>query len=240
LFASIDGLSGAKEKLKLKNDDMTTATAINYYEIVSRLPAGSELILREQTWEDYEEILEDVGEASGLRISFDGENLKIMTLSTKHEKYVRLMEMLITALSLKTRKKILHFGSATMKSSRSERGSEPDCCFYVQNAEQVAHLDTIDFTRDAPPDIVVEIDIYHASTEKFEIYSKLQVPEFWLYDGKKLKIYQLFNEVYEEIEKSTALSILTAEILTDFLNRLETSDQYEILLEFEKWLDEQK
>src|SRR5687768_3959266 len=133
---------------------MTTEVLTDYSKIVSQLPAGSEIVLREQNWEDYEDIIESVGEASGLRISFDGENIKIMTLSTKHEKYVRLIEMLITALSLKTRKKILHFGSSTMKSSRQERGSEPDCCFYVQNAEQIAHLDTIDFTGDAPPDIV--------------------------------------------------------------------------------------
>jgi Uma2 family endonuclease len=219
---------------------MTAAVLTDYSKIVSQLPAGSEIVLREQTWSDYEEILESVGEASGLRISFDGENIKIITLSTKHEKYVRLIEMLITALSLKTRKKVLHFGSATMKSSRRERGSEPDCCFYVQNAERVAHLDTIDFTRDAPPDIVVEIDIYHASTEKFETYSKLGVPEFWLYDGEQMKIYQLKDGSYSSVTQSPALPVLSDAVLSEFLNRLKTSDQFEILLDFEKWLVEQK
>jgi Uma2 family endonuclease len=219
---------------------MTTAVLTDYSKIVSQLPAGSEIVLREQTWDDYEEILESVGEASGLRISFDGENIKIMTLSTKHEKYVRLIEMLITTLSLKTRKKILHFGSSTMKSSRQERGSEPDCCFYVQNAERVAHLDTIDFTRDAPPDIVVEIDIYRASPEKFEIYEKLGVPELWLYDGEQMRIYQLRDGSYSSVTQSPALPILTDAVLSEFLNRLKKSDQFEILLDFEKWLDEQK
>ncbi|HSK70075.1 MAG TPA: hypothetical protein VK892_00160, partial [Pyrinomonadaceae bacterium] len=86
---------------------MATAVLTNYREIITHLPAGSEIRLREQTWEDYEEILESFGEAGGLRISFDGENVKIMTLSTKHEKFVRFIEMIITTLSLKTRKKIL-------------------------------------------------------------------------------------------------------------------------------------
>lgn len=219
---------------------MTTATATNYYEIVSQFPAGSELILREQTWEDYENIIEEVGEASGLRISYDGEIVKIMTLSIRHEKYVRFFEMLITTLSLKLRKKILHFGSATMKASRQHRGSEPDCCFYVQNAEAVARKATIDFSRDVPPDIVVEVDIHHDSLDKFAIYGAFGVPEFWLYDSKKLKIYQFEGESYFEVEKSIALPILSAEILTDFLNRLEGSDQFEVLLDFEKWLEEQK
>ncbi len=219
---------------------MTTATAINYYEVVSQLPAGSEIVLREQTWEDYEEILEDVGEASGLRISYDGKIVKIITLSTTHEKYVRFFEMLITTLSLRLKKKILHFGSATMKASRKQRGSEPDCCFYIQNAEAVARKATIDFSRDVPPDVVVEVDIHHDSLNKFSIYSALRVPEFWLYNGNQLKIYRLENDAYTEVESSIALPILTAQILSDFLNRLEKSDQFEILLEFETWLESQK
>ncbi len=219
---------------------MTTATATNYYEIVSGFPAGSELILHEQTWEDYENILEEVGEASGLRVSYDGKIVKIMTLSATHEKYVRFFEMLITILSLRLRKKILHFGSATMKASRKQRGSEPDCCFYIQNAEVVARKAAIDFSRDVPPDVVVEVDIHHDSLDKFSIYSALRVPEFWLYDGKKLKIYQLKNDDYFEVKQSLALPILTAEVLSDFLSRLETSDQFEVLVEFENWLESQK
>ena len=219
---------------------MTTATAVNYYEIVTKLPAGSELILRGQTYEDYEEIIEEIGEKGGLRVSFDGKILKIMTLSTTHEKYVRFFEMLMTVLSLRLKTKILHFGSATMKSQRTKRGSEPDCCFYIQNAEVVARKATIDFSRDVPPDLVVEVDIHHDSLDKFAIYSALRVPEFWLYDGKQLKIYKLENENYSEIEQSFALPILTSGVLTDFINRLEKSDQFEVLLEFEKWLEEQK
>ena len=218
---------------------MTTAIATNYYEIVSNLPAGSELILRGQSFEDYEEILEDVGEAGGLRVSYDGEIVKIMTLSVRHEKYVRFIERLIDNVSMRKRVKILSFGSATMKTSRKNRGSEPDCCFYIQNSEAVARKSSIDFSRDIPPDVVVEVDIHHDSLDKFSIYAALRVPGFWLFDGKKLKIYKFENESYFEVERSLALPILSSEILTDFLNRIETSDQFEILLEFEKWLENQ-
>lgn len=218
----------------------TTATAtVNFSDIIARLPAESDVFLRNRTWAEYEELVESVGEASGLRVSFDGSNVKIMTLSTKHEKYVRLIERLIGSLSMRKRIKILSYGSATMKSSRQERGSEPDCCFYVQNAELVADKESIDFSRDVPPDVVVEIDIHHFSTEKFEIYSRLRVPEFWLYDGERLRVFRLENESYVAVKKSFALPILTDDVLTDFLNRLETSDQYEISLQFEEWLDRQ-
>jgi len=218
---------------------MATAVLTNYSEITSRLPAGSDVFLRGQTFEDYEEIMESVGEASGLRISFDGRNVKIITLSTKHEKYVRLVERMIDNLSMRKRIKILSYGSSTIKSSRQERGSEPNCCFYVQSAELVADKETIDFSRDVPPDIVVEVDIHHSSMEKFEIFSKLRVPEFWLYDGERLRIHRFESENYVAVKKSLALPILSDDILTDFLNSLQTSDQFEILLKFEKWLDSQ-
>ena len=217
---------------------MMTEVTTNYSKIISQLPAGSDVFLRGQSWGDYEAIIEAVSEASGLRISFDGENVKIMTLSTRHEKYVRFIERLVDNLSMRKRIKILSFGSATMKSSRRERGSEADCCFYIQNAELVAHKNTIDFSTDVPPDVVVEIDVHHSSMEKFEIYAKLKVPEFWLYDGERLRIYQLENQSYRAVKKSPSLPILTADVLTDFLNRLEDSDQYETLLDFEKWLNE--
>jgi Uma2 family endonuclease len=236
LFDSINRLFGAAQSVSIMN----TSTTTNYYEIISRLPAGSELILREQTFEDYEEILEEIGEANGLRVQFDGELVKIMTLSTRHEKYVRLIERLIDNVSMRKRIKILSFGSSTMKISQKSRGSEPDCCFYIQNAEAVARKSSIDFSRDVPPDLVVEVDIYHDSLDKFSIYSALQVPEFWLFNGEKLKIYKLEINNYFEVEQSLALPILTAETLTGFLNRLENSDQFEVLVEFEKWLEEQR
>jgi Uma2 family endonuclease len=204
---------------------------------MSNFPAGSELVLRGMSWQGYEEILEEAGEANGLRISYDGKIVKIMTLSSKHEKYVRLIERLIGNISMQKRIKILSYGSATMKTSQKQRGSEPDCCFYVQNAAAVAKKSSIDFSRDTPPDIVVEVDIYHDSLDKFEIYASLSVPEFWLYDGQTMKIFSLEGKKYSEIEKSHALPFLTSGILTDFLNRLESSDQFEILLEFEKWLE---
>lgn len=218
---------------------MTTAVLTDYSQMLSRLPAGSEIALPEQTFDDYEEILESVGEASDLRISFNGEKIKIITLLTQHEKYVRFIERLVDNLSMRKRIKILSFGSATMKSSRHECGSEPDCSFYVQNADVIGSLRSLDFSRDIPPDIVVEVDIYHAPTGKSEIYAKLGVSEYWLFDGEEMKIYELENERYEAVETSPALPILTGEILTRHLALLKTNDQYEALLAFENWLDEQ-
>jgi hypothetical protein len=54
-----------------------------------------------------------------------------------------------------------------------------------------------------------------------------------------MKIHQLVGGKYSEVKIRPALPVLTGEVLTGFLQKLKTSDQYEVLLDFEKWLDNQ-
>ena len=208
-------------------------------EMIERMPADSVLIQHGVGWDDYEELLEAVGEASGLRISYDEGTLQVMTLSQKHEKYSTLIERMIDRLSSFMRVKVLFYGSTTMRKRKKQKGVEPDACFYVQNAELVGTKEEIDFNNDPPPDVVVEIDIHHESISKFPIYAGLGVPEFWRYDGATLTIYHLKEEEYVAAGASLALPLLTGAVLTEFLARSPKEDQYDILLAFEAWLKAQ-
>ncbi len=208
-------------------------------DMIDRMPADSVLIQHDVSWNDYEELLEAVGEASSLRICYDAGTLQIMTLSQRHEKYSTLIERMVDRLSLFLRVKVLFYGSATMRKREKQKGVEPDACFYVQNASLVGTKDEIDFNTDPPPDVVVEIDLHHDSISKFPIYAALGVPEFWRYDGNVLTIYHLIEEQYQPSEASQSLPLLTSSILTEFLGRIPKEDQYDILLEFEEWLKAQ-
>ena len=212
----------------------------SFHNIIGQLPPKSSLILYDQTWEDYENLLETVGQASGLRISFDSGTLEIMTLSTEHENYARLIQMLIGVLSLRLDIDVESFGSATIKKSRFAKGIEPDACFYVQSIEQLEGKIRLDFSVDPPPDIAVEIDLYHESLDKFPIYAALGVAEIWRYAGDKFEIYKLTDGVYQSIEKSESLPVLSAEILATLLNRSRQERQTLILKEFENWLKKQR
>ncbi len=139
------------------------------------------------TWDDYETLLREVGEASHLRISYNAGNLQIMTLSSLHENYSALVQTLITHLSFRNKIKILCYKSSTIKVSKDLKGVEPDGCFYVQSADKFPNKLRIDFSTDPMPDIVLEIDIYHDSKSKFDIYASFGVREIWRYDGKILK-----------------------------------------------------
>jgi Uma2 family endonuclease len=218
---------------------MTVQTA-NYYDIVTRLPADAVVTFHGVSWEDYEELLRQVGEASGLRISFDDGALTVMTLGTEHEKYTRFLEKLLTVLSLRQRINILSFGGATMKKAKDRKGVEPDACFYVQRAEVLGNRVELDFDVDPPPDIVVEVDIHHDSSMKLGIYAALGVSEVWRYEGEEVSIFLLEDSEYVQAMRSKALPVLTSQILTEFLRRLKSEGELQALLAFDQWLQAQQ
>jgi len=115
------------------------------YKIVSQLPPDTVVTFHGVSWEEYEQLLERVGEASGLRLSYDDGTLQAMTLSYEHENYACFLDKLITVINLRLRINIRSFGSATMKKRRVRKGNEPDACYYVPAS---------DVASDASPDVV--------------------------------------------------------------------------------------
>ena len=212
----------------------------DFYAIVKKLPEQMDVTFGNTTWNDYETLIKEVGEASHLRISYTQGNLKVMTLSSLHENYSALVQNFLSHLSLQKRIKILNYKSATMKVTKELKGVEPDGCFYVQSADKLPDKLRIDFSQDPMPDIILEVDIYHDSKSKFDIYATFGVKEIWRYNGEKFEIYELKKSgEYKQIKQSKSLPILTAKVLTDFLNQSNEKDQYEILLDFEEWLKTQ-
>ncbi len=215
----------------------------NYYEIVSQLPEDASATFQDVSWDEYEELLEQVGEAPGLRICYDNGSLHVMTISAEHEKYALFINSLIAGIRLRLRLNILAFGSATMRKRRRSKGNEPDACFYVQTAQLIGNKIQLDFETDPPPDIVVEIDIHHDSRSRFPVYAALGVPEIWRYNSEKLTIYQLAEDspegevpAYVERDASAALPMLTAQLLTDMIERMRKDGELKTLLAFDDWL----
>lgn len=209
-------------------------------EIVRNLPEKTVLTFYEKTFEDYEKLLEDVGEASWLRIWFNEGVLQVMTLSIEHENYSVIVHDFVKTLSLRKKIRVLGYRSATIKVDKNSQGAEPDNCYYVQSADKLPNKIVINFGVDPMPDIVVEIDIHHQSKYKFPIYADFGISEIWRYDGKKFEILKLqIDKTYREIERSEALPLLTSQILGDFLGQSREKDQYEILLAFDEWLKNQ-
>ena len=210
-----------------------------YFEIAEQLPPDAVATFHDVEWSDYEELLDQVGEAVGMRISYGDGVLTIMTTSDPHEVYAEFIDRMVSLLSVRFRINIRFFGRATMKLRKLRKGLEPDACFYVQSADALGKRIERDLEQDPPPDVAVEIDVHHDSRPKLSIYAALGVPELWRFDGTALSINLLKEGGYVEAEQGVALPLLTAGVLTDFLNRLRDQGELDAILAFDEWLKTQ-
>jgi hypothetical protein len=64
---------------------------------------------------------------------------------------------------------------------------------------------------------VVEVDITHTDIRKNQFYSRIGVPEFWRFNGKVWRIYQLQEGVYVEVEESPTFPQVPKDYLYSFL-----------------------
>ncbi|MBX7171780.1 MAG: Uma2 family endonuclease [Pyrinomonadaceae bacterium] len=213
---------------------VTVESTFTKQDILRDLSPQTPFVLYGISWDDYEEVVREL-DGSSVQTIYNHGILKVMSKSSEHEYFIELIKRIIDRVSFILLKKVIFFGSPTIKQSFIKKGVEPDACFYVSRANLVSGQSKIDVSQNVP-DIVVEVDIHHSSEDNFEIYSAFGVSEFWLYDGNDLKIYQLKDGKYIEITASAELSNLTSASLTEFLNRSKTEDQFELLIEFENKL----
>lgn len=213
---------------------VTVETTFTKEDLLRDLSPKTPFMMLGVSWEDYEKVVREL-DGSSVQTTYNRGVLKIMSKSPQHEYFIESIKQLIGILSRALRIKALHFGSPTIKQSFIKKGVEPDACFYVSRANLVSGKANIDVAENVP-DIVIEVDVFHSSDDKFEIYAAFGVPEFWLYDEEKFRIYRLKNRQYVEVPASLELPSLNATTLTEFLNRSKTEDQFELLIEFENKL----
>jgi Uma2 family endonuclease len=164
---------------------MPTITTADYLKAIEHLPTGATLQLAGVSWDEYEEMLSELGDRAGLRVSYTEGRLQIVSSSVEHEEYKESIYSLAWLLADATNTVLETRGSATYRRRRTAKGVEPDTSFYVQNAARMIGKRRIDLETDPPPDVVVEIDLSHESSSKFPIYAALGVPEIWPTMGSK-------------------------------------------------------
>ncbi len=214
---------------------MTTQTA-NYLDAIAHLPAGGSLILNDVPWEEYEELLSDLGEGYAVRIAYDRGRLEIMSPTARHEMYKDLLLSLARRVADEADLVLETRGSTTFKEKQLLQGAEPDTCFYVENAQRIIGKGDIDLAKDPPPDIIVEVDVSHQSIGKLSFYSAIGVPEIWRYDERQVRILHLVEGRYAEMPSSLTFPVLTNKVLTDALEQSKTEGQSAALRTFRQWL----
>jgi Uma2 family endonuclease len=119
----------------------------------------------------------------------------------EHENAKELIGLFIRIIVVEMGMKIKSMGSTTMSYPDLDKSAEPEQAYYIKNQDKVAGK-KVDFSEDPPPDLVLEVDITHTDIDKLKFYASIGVPEFWRYNGRVLRIYQLHDQQYQEVENS--------------------------------------
>lgn len=216
------------------------AEATDYLEAVEHLPENGTLLLHNVSWEEYEAVLEEFQDRPAYRISYNDGVLKIMSPRRDHEFPKDYVLGVIRIYADEFDIDLDSYGSTTYRRRRQAKGAEADTSFYIKHASEVRGKGDLNLEKDPPPDVVVEIDITNESLDKFEIYAALQVPEIWRFDGENFKIHILSEAKYETAASSVALPLLSAAMLTEFLQYAYQEGQTAALKIFRQRLRETK
>lgn len=160
------------------------------------------VVLQNISWQQFENLLKDLGDHRAARLAYDQGTLEIMTPLPEHEHYKEVISDIVKDIADVLDLDYESLGSTTWKRESRLAAVEPDNCFYFQNEAAIRVKLQFDLNQDPLPDLVLEIDLTSKSLNRFPIYARLGVPEIWCYDTGELKIYQLQNGDYGETETS--------------------------------------
>lgn len=213
-------------------------TDISLVEVVAS-SVNKKLVLQGVDWKFYETLLKEFEDSNALHFAYNDGVLEIEMPTTEHEIPNRILQDLVTFIALEINLNVRNAGSTTYRKKSKAKGVEPDTCFYIQSEPQVRGQLNID-TQKFPPDLVIEVDVTSPSLDKLPIYAALNVPEVWLYKGKRVEFLRLVGKQYEEIENSSALPILNSATATEFLNKGLTMSSSEWFRAVREWAREQQ
>jgi Uma2 family endonuclease len=211
---------------------MTTLLRISQIETL----AGQSTVLHDVEWQQFESILQDLGDKRSSRIAYLNGVLEIVMPLPEHEKIKVLISYFVQVLMDELGIDFEGFGSTTFKRVDKLAGLEPDDCFYIQNNVAMRGIRKLDMTIDPPPDLAIEVDV--TSKTKFDVYRVLGVPELWLYD-QTLKIYILRDGEYVESELSPIFGdIPIRDVIPQFLEMSLSQGRSTAMKAFRVWMQE--
>jgi Uma2 family endonuclease len=203
---------------------------------ISSPPLTSSLVLSGISWETYQALVRELESQPGKRLIYDNGSLEISMPLPPHERYKRWIGRFIETVTEELEVEICSLGSSTWTRRDLAKGIEADECYYVQNEFLIRGRVSIDLSTDPPPDLAIEIDITSLSIPRLPIYQALGVPEVWRFDGGAVIFLALNNGVYEEIDQSIALPIVTPTILQDWLTQVTTMGETSWTKAIRRWV----
>lgn len=201
---------------------------------------ANRVLLHNISWEQFERLIEDLGDARTAHLAYDNGTLEIMTPLPEHEYFKEVLSDAIKDIAEALDLDYESYGSTTWRRRLRMAGLEPDNCFYFQNEATVRGRVDLNLSQgDPPPDLALEIDVTHKSLDRLPIYARLEVPELWCYDDGKLTLYHLQHGQYVEAASSLALPRLPVRELPQLIETHRSAGRLAIRRAVRDWAKSQ-
>jgi Uma2 family endonuclease len=194
------------------------------------LSPGSVVTIPNITWLEFESILQELGEKRRTRIAYSNSTLEILVPLLDREIPKDLISDIVKILLKSAGRRYEPFGSTTFK-REGAAGVEPDACFYILNYQRMINRRRL-LPDDPPPDLAIETDVTSKTT--IDAYKIIGVPEIWVYDSGRLRIYLLQDGEYVESDMSPNFpEIAIAQLIPATVERALQVGSCQALEEFE-------
>ena len=209
---------------------------IDFIEAIEQLEPGRFAVYDDVSWEEYEELSDQIIDDPSVCLTYDRGRLEIMPVSGEHDHYSRIILLAVAVLCDETDREMEPYGSMTLKQVATQQATEPDECFYIRHAHQARGIKRLDLRYDPPPDLAVEIDITHGSMSKLPIYAEVGVPEVWRYNRRRVQFFRLVGAEYVEIPVSDEFPFLTPQAVADVIALAQNEGQTTARRAFREWV----
>ena len=211
-------------------------------------PTEKRIVLPGVSWQQFETLLDELGQNRTARLTYDRGKLEMMTPLEEHERCSRLIESLMLVVGDEMEMQINSIGSVLLKRADLGCVAQPDASYYLTEKIRLPNRAELDLNQTPPPDIAVEVAITKSSLNRFAIYAALGLPEVWQYwttigDNVlkgNLLIYQLQNGQYVQCLNSPTFPFLPAKRVLEFLDQSDKIGLAQALTVFRSWIQEQR
>ncbi|HVA50268.1 MAG TPA: Uma2 family endonuclease [Pirellulales bacterium] len=193
-------------------------------------------LLHDIDWGTYTRLLRAFEGRRRFRLTYDRGTLEIMSPLWEHEKAAYVLGAMIDVLVQELRLQYEPGRTVTLRRRRKSRGLEPDNCYWIASAGQLAGKTHLDLGVDPPPDLAIEIDVKHSSLDRMSIYAALGVPEVWRVTSAELTFNNLKSGVYEVRPYSVSFPRLAGADLLAFLNQPGPTGTAALIAQFRDWV----
>lgn len=187
-------------------------------------------------WATYTRLLRAFERTRRFRLTYDRGTLEIMSPLWEHEKTAYTLGAFIDCIIQELQMQYEPGRTVTLRRRRKSRGLEPDNCYWIASARQLAGKTHLDLRVDPPPDLAIEVDITRSSLDRMSIYAALGVPEVWRVASEGLTFNILESGVYQVRPRSLSFPQLASADLIAFLAQLGQTGTAALIVQFRDWI----